>query len=72
MTVKPAALPAATGEGKSVTVTETAGPGATCTGWLPVTVGAFVSVAASDCTPTVLKLTPLVKVWTPASPTVKG
>ena len=39
--------------------------------WVPVMVPVTVSVAVMDWVPAVLRVTPLVKVWTPLSPATK-
>ncbi len=39
--------------------------------WVPLMVPVTVSVAVMDWVPAVLRVAPLVKVWTPASPPVK-
>ncbi len=40
--------------------------------WVPVMVPVTVSVAVMDWVPAVLRVTPLVKVWTPLSPATKA
>ncbi len=66
------AVPAVTGLGKAETTRVVVVPGSTVMAlWVPVMVPVTVSVAVMDWVPAVLRVTPLVKVWTPLSPATK-
>ncbi len=66
------AAPAVVGLGKPETTRVAAGPICTVMAlWVPVMVPVTVSVAVMDWVPAVLRVAPLVKVWTPLSPATK-
>ena len=66
------AVPAVVGLGKAETVKVAAAAGFTVMEpSVPVMVPVTVSVAVMDWVPAVLRVTPLVKVWTPLSPATK-